>query len=362
MDLTLKGEELAMTVLEATLPLQGDARSAGVIPMTKKNVILHVNNWGILGGIESLVIDIAKAFPQFFHILMPLQGGSEKQDFIRYCQNHNVRYMNACGKLTKALVEEISPAIIFLHNTQGAYIEGKWPYEWLKKYRVVGVHHAVTWPLVPADLDWFVSNWVRRKYKKCKMNAITLPPCVDPEPYLKIKRPFRKRAVIGRIQSQTRTGIKVTDHFYDILNKVRKGKFFIVTANNKTSNDKYTFAPIMPGCMSKYLAEVDVFAIWGGYHESWSRVVTEANLSGIPVVARNLDDGLAEQLRASGGGFLVNSEDEFVRQLEELTTLPDSTSMRRTVGIIGREWCLKNASLEALRMRLTPYLLEWSVF
>ena len=47
--------------------------------------------------------------------------------------------------------------------------------------------------------------------------------------------------------------------------------------------------------MIKYLEQIDIFYIWGGkgHIESWSRVVTEAMLSGIPVVVKDNKDGLS---------------------------------------------------------------------
>ena len=116
--------------------------------------------------------------------------------------------------------------------------------------------------------------------------------------------------------------------------------------------------PIRPGGMANYLQKLDIFAIWGETTESWSKVVTEANLSGIPVVARDHKDGLSEQLRLSGGGLLVNTEDEFVKAVQMFI---DDPQCRRAVGERGRQWCLENASTKTIKKRFTDLFLEWSV-
>ena len=43
-----------------------------------ENTILHVNNWGLLGGIECTVMDFAKAFPQFFAQVRRERGENDK--------------------------------------------------------------------------------------------------------------------------------------------------------------------------------------------------------------------------------------------------------------------------------------------
>lgn len=330
-----------------------------------KNRLVSVNNWAILGGVESLIMDMATVFPQYEHVLVTLNTHNETQSFYQHVQDRGIRYMNAEDKLTEALLDELDPAAVFLHNTRGAGIEGEWPFEWLGKHRVVGVHHAPTWPLFNADADWFVSDYVRRPYSGCEVrmrDAFTMPPCVYEEPYVSIGRPERK-PVVGRIQSGTKLGSgKVPETFFDLLEQVQNCDFFVVTSESicrsHEGRERFRFGPIKPGAMPQYLKEVDVFAIWGDTPETWSRVVTEANLSGIPVVARNHNDGLAEQLRMSGGGVLVKSEKGFI---ENVQALVDDVKTRREMGERGRQWCLDHASSRSLKERFLERFLQWSL-
>jgi len=316
----------------------------------QNNILLHVNNWGKLGGIECTVMDFARAFPQFFHILFTLNNTIEDYEYISYLRERDIEYMTSAGApvLRRATVEKMNPFAVLLHNTNGKNIEGKYPFKWLThNYHVIGVHHNVTHPLVPAEVDWFVSDYVRRPYRKLesKMNAFTLPPCVYAKPFLEIQRPDRK-AVVGRIQSATNMGKgKVPDKFFEMLKQLKNCDLCV----NK---------PIKPGKMAEYLKEMDIFVIWGNTTESWSRVATEANLSGIPVVARDMHDGLTEQLHKSGGGLLVDTEIEFV---ETIQMLIDNPKRRSELGRAGRKWCLDNATTTTLRDRLSETLLNWGL-
>ena len=311
-----------------------------------------MNNWALLGGIECTVMDFARAFPQFHHILLTLNKSPENYEYINHLRDRDVQYMCNAGApiLREETVKKINPFAVLLHNTNGKNIEGEHPYEWLTHhYHIIGVHHNVTKPLVPAEVDWFVSDYVRRAYRKFegKMRyKFTNPPVVYAKPFLAVQRLYRDKPVVGRIQSQTNLGKgKIPDKFFELLKQLKGCELSV----NK---------PIKPGAMAEYLEGMDVFAIWGNTTESWSRVVTEANLSGIPVVARDMHDGLTEQLHKSGGGLLVNTETEFV---ETIQMLINNKERREELGRAGRTWCLGNATTTKLRDRLTETFLTWGL-
>lgn len=292
-------------------------------------------------------MDLSEAFPEFFHILLTLNRSVEDYEYIAHLRNRGVQYM-CCGgppMLSSRALSEIKPFAVFLHNTRGSQVQRGC----LEPYRVIAVHHNVTRPIVKADIDWFVSDYVRSRYDTDKMPyAFTLPPTVLSTPYLTIRRPDKK-PVIGRIQSDTllHKG-KIPGKFFELIKQVKGADSFIAGRD----------APRKPGATPEYLSRCDIFAIWGDTKESWSRVATEANLSGIPVVARDMADGLAEQLRKSEGGILVQTEEEFVSVLQ---TLVDNKEMREAIGRQGKVWCMKNATLMPIRNALIDHFLKWSI-
>ena len=309
------------------------------------NICLHINNWGLTGGIGSTIMDLAKAFPQFFHIMLALNRSGEDYEAIAYFRERGVKYMSCSSQplLTNQILREVKPFAVFLHNTRGDQITP----DCLNPYRVIAVHHNVTRPFVKADIHWFVSDYVRRAYRNYegKMRAFTLPPTVWSQPFLKVT-PTSRPVTIGRIQSQTHMHRgKMPDKFFELIKDYHS---FVVPRD----------APIKPGKMPDYLSKMDIFVLWGNTTESWSRVVTEANLARIPVVARDNHDGVTEQLHKSGGGLLVNTEQEFT---ETIKMLVDNRERREEIGQKGRIWCLDNTGTRGIQEKLTEQLMEWGI-
>jgi len=330
------------------------------------NICLHTNNFAWVGGIGSFILDFARTFPEYQHIMLCFQ---EREDYnwIKYLQSFGVRYMNS-PLLTQEILKEINPALVVLHNTRGKSIEGEWPYSFLNKYRTIALHHASTWPLISVDLDYFVSKFVRKGYDNCQSRIkkeITMPPCVWSKPYVNIKRKNNRPITIGRVQSYT--GIKKNKtpvEYIEMLKEIKGDvRFITVGGGNELkdiADDRFIFKPVISGGMPQYLSEIDIFAVWpgDGFRETWSRVVTEAMLSGIPIVARDVNDGMAEQITASQCGFLAKDKDEFIQTIQNLV---DDDDLRETTGKKCQAWALENASEKSLRSNLINYLFEWSL-
>ena len=111
--------------------------------------------------------------------------------------------------------------------------------------------------------------------------------------------------------------------------------------------------------MPEYLKQIDIFYIWGGkgHVESWSRVVTEAMLSGIPVVIRDMKDGLAEQVRKSKAGYLVNTKQEFIETMQKLI---DDPKLRELHGEMGRAWAKENLTIKNLRAGMINEMFQFA--
>ncbi len=305
-----------------------------------KKTLMHCNNFADLGGIETTVIDIAKAMPEYNHVLCSVRWHNYNKDFIEYIEKLGIKHL--FGPLHEA-AKKVKPHAIFLHNTHQFKKE-------LDGYKLIGAHHGVIKPYTPCDFDWFVSDWVRDGYDNVNGTSIVMPPPVFPDELLKIRRNGRK-PVVGRIQSNTwaKRG-KTTDEYYDMLRQLKGCDYFIV---GEDVPEDFNTAPILPGKMTEYLSKIDVFTIWGNTTETWSKVVTEANLSGIPVVARNHNDGLAEQIRKSGGGVLVNTRQGFIENVQYFIDNPDRA---KEVAERGKAWLLKNATTDVFTSMIKEVL------
>ena len=188
-------------------------------------------------------------------------------------------------------------------------------------------------------------------------------PCVDAEPYLNIKRSYKKlqNVTVGRIQSNTNAHLGKFREDVEMLKQLKGANFFLVGDgyDKKNADERFTFAPIKIGKMPEYLSKINIFYIWGGNNhvESWSRVVTEAMLSGIPIVVKDNHDGLSEQIRKSNVNFLVNTKEEFIETIQNLI---DDPKLRELHGEMGRAWAKENLVIKNLREALIDDMLQFA--
>lgn len=317
------------------------SRRAGVGKvMGTKPVVLHYNSWAVLGGVETTVTDLAKGMPEYQHVLCT-----------RNTRNQDPKFLAWLGALGIAhsfdRVEDVAaawrPEVIIFHNTTDHEYRGPW------KCKMLAAHHCYQTSNTAFDLHWWVSEWVRPKV--AQDDGVVSPPPVFPAPFLSVTRPERPVPVVGRVQSATWWRRKSTPLFYESLRKLSGCGLYVVghgVPEDLRSGD------IQLGGMAEHLANIDIMAIWGDTTETWSKATTEASLTGIPVIARNHNDGQAEQLRRSGGGVLVNTITGFVENIQHLV---DHADQRKLMGARGRAWCSANATIDGFRRNVWERLM-----
>ncbi len=325
--------------------------------------ILNICSLSWIGGVNSFISDFKKAFPEFQHEVLFTSDINDNYNLYKSLQTQGLRcyYSN---EITEELIDGINPKIICLHNPPNTLYPDKLKdLKILQKYYVVHWHHNKSKLFPYVDLDIFVSQWIANQYKgfeKFIKKSKVVHPCVDAVPYLNIKRDIHGYPVtVGRIQSNTNNLRGKFSEDVGMLKKLKNAKFFLVgDGYEKTDDKRFTFAPM--GNMVEYLKKIDIFYIWGakGYVESWSRVVSEAMLSGIPVVIKDMKDGMSEQVKKSKAGFLVNTEEEFINTIQMLIDRPE---LRKKHGEEGREWARNNVTLKNLRQNLINEMLEFAV-
>jgi len=310
-----------------------------------KPVILHYNNWAILGGVETTVVDISKELKEYKHVLCTRNSRHADPVFLSWLEELGIEHVFGT---VEDVADKYLPEVIFFHNTTDHYYSGKW--DCLK----VAAHHCVQPCNTSFDMHWCVSDYVRKGFKEKDGLWIVSPPPVFADPFLSVQRPARM-PVVGRIQSSTGWKKKSTDLFYRTMRNLERCDTFII---GHGVPEDLSGGTIKCGEMPSLLANIDIMAIWGDTTETWSKVVTEANLSGIPVVARYHADGLSEQLCKSGGGVLVNSIEGFKENIEFLA---NNTEEGYRIGNLGREWCLQNATTVTFRARIWDRLISLGV-
>lgn len=316
----------------------------------KREKILHITNWGIWGGVQSVILSISKEYKEYDHVVYTINSRGVQKDCVDYFDKNNICFESFNGMIKKEDVDRINPKLMFLHNTKAYQLENSGKF--LSEFKTVRVHHG--WNLSPlkVDLNWFVSDFVYSKLNYEIDKYFILPPVTYVKDYFNIERPERE-PIVGRIQSQTAIGGKpFPQSFYDLIKKLNS-KLFIVGPEDNSIEGIIKHGNIQAGKMQEYLKEIDIFVIWQDKIETWSLVATEANLSGIPVVARRINDGLTEQLNKSGGGVLVDTEEEFINSVNELI---NNKELRDKLATKGKEWLVENVNTRLLRGHLNDLL------
>ena len=261
--------------------------------LSKKPNMVHITNWGIWGGVQSVCLSISKEYDEYKHHVIVLNKENQREDCKNNFKKHNVEY-HVAGNLEE-LLAKLSPKLVFLHNTVPQSL-GCAPCI-IKDYKSVRVHHGGEIGPLEVDIDWFVSEYAKSRSKSPTFNEFILPPVTYISDYLGIERPSRN-PVVGRVQSQTYGGgSPYPQKFYELMDKIKADKFVVGPSTGPRDAD------IVAGKTAEYLKEMDIFVVWQDKIETWGLGATEANLSGIPVVVKNNNDGLSEQIKKSGGGI-----------------------------------------------------------
>jgi hypothetical protein len=316
------------------------------------NGILHVHNVRRCGGTGNFVHDMARCFPEFRHTALCVNDARGDRTWIEHV-SPDMRTFYA-PMLTREIVEEVNPRIVILHSTAGRSlgtgdVKADWPYEWLggagERYTIF-FHHSRTYPLVPVDLDVFVSSYISEIFARFRgknmKGWIELPPCMDLEPYAAIPRKqedYARRAV-------TSAG-KASKHLREI------------TANGASwFGPAWTFdhdPPLTAGGLASYLGDYPYALIWSQQPETWCRTVTEALAAGCLTIAGR-DGAIPEQIEHEKNGFLFASAEGLTAVLDRVKDMPLDEIAE--IAANGRQWAIEHAGFNRLRAGLYPYLMH----
>jgi len=327
------------------------------------NVMLHCNQAFWRGGTILFSRDVAKIYPEFYHIICFFYDSREDFEMANEFRNDGIEVCHI-EKLTEEIVREIDPAIMMFHNTGGKTVDGEWPYDWLKQWPLIAVHHNRTFPCFHADLDVFVSETILDSYERIKprMNWKLIPPCMDLNPYEAIDRsPDNKRCVIGKLTSSLHT--RFPAELLTILDAVKRQapqvRFSLVGGSEYWDNitlSQCETPKIGSKTPKEFYKSFDIFVHRNkeGTVDSWGRVISEAMAAGLPVVCEN-KGGPAEQITHGVDGFLCDDDNDFVKYLVELVNDP---TMRYEIGMKARSKSVAEFGIERFRKETSDIILK----
>lgn len=336
-----------------------------------RNTMLHILNFFWVGGAPMFVKDMMGAYRQFHHVIVYLNdrmGGAPAED---YEMMQRWRWDTGCSigfaeskTITKALIEQIDPAIIVFHCTPLNKLEGKRPYEWLNQWPKIYIHHMVTMPIIPSQLHMFVSDYVKQQYEdqlKQMQRWLVCPPTINAQTFSNLPRaPDNKRCVVGKYSSDWHKD-KYPDFYLSVVRNLA-GKYsnasFEIVGGEKYYGKVALPGLSMPPARSKepvvFMKGCDIFvyAVTPGFKETWCRVVSEAMASGLPVVIPPAG-GLAEQIEDGVHGFFCETEAQYI---EKISKLIEDPKLRYDMGMRARERAVKHFGLDRLKRELSETL------
>jgi len=293
-------------------------------------VMLHVNNVCWLGGTMLFTHDVCKVYPEFKHYVLYFNNVEDKT-VMQNMMNDGIS-MRCVPELKREFVEKIDPCVIWFNNTPDKAVEGEWPYNWLKRWTLIAVHHNPTWPLFDAELDIFNSENVKEKYKGC-MSRIKkwkiIPPCIDTKRFSNIEKEKHDKIVIGKLANDNPKKFPMDlIKIFKTLDEKYPGKLrFSIVGGRKYYGDILPLDDYELIEFGEYPVEelykrydILVYKNCDDLTDTWARVITEAMASGLLVVADNRG-GPAEQIEHSRHGFLCDSNEDFITYLSHLIEL-----------------------------------------
>jgi hypothetical protein len=342
--------------------LKGQWKPAAAIPRmapaadpavpVSKNVILHVHNVRRCGGTGNFVYDFARCFPEFHHVALCVNDAVGDQAWIQ-AVSATMRSLYA-PRLTPELLEDLNPQIVVLHGTTGARLgtgnpKADHPYSWLGgngKRFVIAYHHIPTYPLVPADLDVFVSEHIKSKYQaflgRMKAHAV-IPPCTDLKPYVAVPRQGTASAPLVLT-----TAGKACDEARSALAQ-RNGAQGAWTVDHTP--------PGKLGAMPGYLRRFPYAVVWSGHQETWCRTVSEALAAGCVTLAHRAG-AIPEQIEHGRNGFLFDGREDLLQLMDDIESNRIPPGKRQAVAQAGREWARHHVGFERLKADLYPHLMR----
>jgi glycosyltransferase involved in cell wall biosynthesis len=336
---------------------------------------MHVCNYFWLGGVPMFIRDFMQVYSEFHHVVVylneALRGVSSHADY-EMMQEWELVFGADIGHadgnvLTKAIVDEIDPAFQILHCTPSRAIEGEFPHSWLNERPLIYVHHMPTKLNLGADMDLFVSEYLKRTHYSellaSMKNPVVCPPCIDAAKYKSIERsPDNARCVIGKLCSSWNAK-KYPPQLQRVLAHI--GKKYSQTTFEVVGAAKHWPRPViprlsMPAEKSKpvqtFLAGYDIFVYMNDstLPETWGRSVTEAMAAGLPVVA-DRRGGIVEQIEDGVDGFLCLTEAEYI---DRISMLVEDPKLRYEMGQRAREKACRDFGLPQLRERTCGVLFQ----
>jgi len=282
-------------------------------------LLQYTNVATAIGGTGACALSIKKSLPDWEHVVMFRSGkASEETENLFGCP------LEASSRMLPRHIEEYQPDVILFHNT---------PPDAIPNYIRDGIvtcyyqHSAVTSARTArkrCDLIWGVSQHLNNQ---AGLEFLFYQPCPTPLPIVDFKRDDDLIHVIRFCTPSVNKWRNVVS-LYDFLTERHKDVFWHFVGCPKEIQDQLAKACggqsefINPSWSSRrLLRHCDVMLYESSLHESYGRVVCEAQRSGcVPIVSKH--SGFVEQIEHGTTGFLCEDFDQFDHALRMIKDKP----------------------------------------
>jgi len=325
--------------------------------------MLHVHNVAWLGGVTGFLTDFVCAFPEFDHWSVYLNDSGEDTKAIQMLNDGGLRTMFCPKPLTEAVIRDINPLVIILHNIIGSMLDGTAPWDWIRQWPTINYHHNPARPLIPTDLHVFVSKYLFGSYKGLVHtnyihNWAIIPPCIRTENFSNIDP--AEDNVIGKIANPYNKN-KYPSILLEVAQELGCKLAMPGAKKYYGDSDDIIDVPVTWWGMPSFLSRLKVFVYLNkpGSTDTWCRAITEAMAAGLPVVADKLG-AIPEQIDHGIDGFLVEpgDKDTVVKIVQGLF---DDQDYATQIGTMARIKAREIGDISVLRRELAPHLLSMIV-
>jgi glycosyltransferase involved in cell wall biosynthesis len=313
----------------------------------QNNIILHLSNLWIRGGIPLFLLDFIKAFPEFRHVIA-VRDDSRLDTALRdqiLITGGEFYILPSKADISDEIYDSINPLVTIYHNR---YPEDNTLY---KKRSTIIWNHGINDTGCKGYENFtrvFVSDWVRKRTLgnlEPSRKVYTCPPCIDFHKYSAIKRTPRSHTVFGNMACRWNGG-KFSPDVVSVASK---------HCADNTDNSKFIDIEKFREDLLPYYSSIDCLLYILNINDGLGRVILEAMASGIPVIALN-HSGPKELLAKAGrnSGILIDSIDELPKAMSTIS----KNRSTYIPNINGQNFVHSCASIDYLRQTMMPAILS----
>jgi len=319
--------------------------------MSDRETVLHVNNVCWIGGTAYHTLTIAKAYPEYDHVVV-----FRSSDFDPFMADEFKAIgakVYAADALNSRLIDNVDPFLVIMNNTYRGYVRLNWT-KLLRERVVVAYRHGAAGDVPHTYLVWN-SEFSRAEDGKPGEVSRVMGSFIDTDEFDSVERSYEYCRSMGTLTTgATRIKLKLGGSFAAALLRINMRipslKVVIPNAEDVGLPTWCDTPNLQHSTVTDFYSSIDIFIYYtdGSNTENWGRTVTEAMAAGLPIVAERRG-AIVEQIDDGVDGFLFDTVDELIDRVVELYHDGD---LRRRIGTAAREKACSRFGIPAIRSHL----------